>query len=335
DPSREREILSNITSHGGETFEEYIKVLFSVLFDLSKSYQIRYLTESSALGKEIDSALANTPKVFPKKAVVACSGVEGAYSQQACDRLFSLPSIMYFKNFEGVFQAVAQGLCKYGILPIENSTYGSVLPVYDLMTDYRFHIVRAYKMTISHSLLVKPGTEKSQIREIWSHEQALGQCSEFLKTFKDVQIIPCDNTAEAAKKVATSERTDMAAIASKNCTELYGLKVLEDSVENSGNNFTRFICISRDLEIYPGSNKISLIVNLPHKPGALYATIAKFAALGLNLSKLESRPIPGKDFEFLFYFDLDVSDCSPEVIRLLSDIEKRSNYFAFLGCYSE
>lgn len=334
DPSREREILTKMTTQGGETFEEYLKVLFSVLFDLSKSYQLRYLTDESLLADQIRSAIAHTPPVFPKKVVVACPGIEGAYSQQACERFFSLPTLTYFKNFEGVFQAVDRGDCRYGILPIENSTYGSVLPVYDLMKDYQFHIVRGYKMTISHSLLVNEGVQLSDIREIRSHEQALGQCSKFVKGL-DVVAVPCDNTSIAAKQVADSGRNDIAAIASKNCAELYGLKIIADSIENSGNNFTRFICISKELEIYPGSNKISLIVSLPHKPGALYATMAKFAALGLNLTKLESRPIPGKDFEFMFYFDLDISNCSEEVIRLLCDIQRRCDFFSFLGCYSD
>lgn len=334
DRSREREILGEITERGGEEFEEYLKVLFSVLFDMSKSYQIRHLTGEGELAKKLEEARKNTPELFPKKAVVACQGIEGAYSQQAAERLFSIPKIVYFKSFEGVFQAVREGLCRYGILPIENSVHGSVLPVYDLMRDCRFHIVRSLKMSISHSLLAKEGTVLSDVKEILSHEQAIGQCSRFIEK-SGATATAVENTAVAAKAVADSPRKDLAAIASKNCAELYGLRVLADSIENNGNNFTRFICISRDLEVYPGANRISLVLNLPHRPGMLYSTIARFAALGLNLTKLESRPIPGKDFEFMFYFDLDASVWSDELVRLLSHFEKTLDQFTFLGCYGE
>ena len=334
DRSREREILGEITERGGEEFEEYLKVLFSVLFDMSKSYQIRHLTGDGELAKKLEEARKNTPELFPKKAVVACQGIEGAYSQQAAERLFSIPKIVYFKSFEGVFQAVREGLCRYGILPIENSVHGSVLPVYDLMRDCRFHIVRSLKMSISHTLLAKEGTSLADVKEILSHEQAIGQCSRFIEK-SGATATAVENTAIAAKMVADSPRTDLAAIASKNCAELYGLRVLADSIENNGNNFTRFICISRDLELYPGANRISLVLNLPHRPGMLYSTIARFAALGLNLTKLESRPIPGKDFEFMFYFDLDASVWSDELVRLLSHFEKTLDQFTFLGCYGE
>lgn len=334
DRCREREILIGITERGGEEFEEYLKVLFSVLFDMSKSYQIRHLTGDGALAARIAQAREKTPVLFPKKAVVACQGIEGAYSQQAVERLFSIPKIIYFKSFEGVFQAVRQGLCRYGILPIENSVHGSVLPVYDLMRDCRFHIVRSLKMSISHSLLAKEGTRIADVHEILTHEQAIGQCSRYIEEL-GVTATPIENTAVAAKAVADSPRLDLAAIASKNCAELYGLRVLADAIENNGNNFTRFICISRDMEIYPGANRISLVLNLPHRPGMLYSTIARFAALGLNLTKLESRPIPGKDFEFMFYFDLDATVCSDELIHLLSHFEKTLDQFTFLGCYGE
>ncbi|GAP39273.1 bifunctional chorismate mutase/prephenate dehydratase [Flexilinea flocculi] len=335
DRKREREILVQTAELAGEEYAGYAKVLFSTLFDLSKSYQNRILVHKGKLADEIAAALVNTAKQFPSKAVVACQGIEGAYSQMACDRIFSLPNILYFRHFEGVFQAVQNGLCRYGILPIENSSYGSVTMVYDLMKKYDFHIAKSLKMLISHSLLAKPDTRMDMIKEIVSHEQAIGQCSEFLRGHKDIKITVCENTAIAAQMVANSDRTDIAAISSKNCADLYGLTVLNDSIQNSEINYTRFICISKELEIYPGADKISLMLTLPHRPGSLYTTIAKFAALGLNLTKLESRPIPGKDFEFMFYFDFDASIYSDEVIRLLCDLEAGPDQFEFLGSYSE
>ncbi|MDO5553023.1 MAG: prephenate dehydratase domain-containing protein [Planctomycetia bacterium] len=333
--TREREIMTRVTSQAGEDFEEYAKILFSILFDLSKSYQIRLLTGEGKLATEISNALETTPQLFPSKAVVACQGIDGAYSQQACDKLFSIPEIIYCRHFEGVFQAVDSGLCRYGILPIENSMYGSVRSVYDLMKDYHFHIARSVRLCVSHTLLAREQVDISQIKEIISHEHGIGQCSEFLRKHKEIKVTLCENTALAAKYVADSNRNDIAAISSRNCAELYGLRVLSDDVQNNANNYTRFICISKNLEIYPGANRISLMMTLPHRPGALYSLIARFAALGLNLTKLESRPIAGKDFEFMFYFDMDASVCSRDVIKLLSRFEYGPGQFEFLGCYTE
>lgn len=333
--SREKEILHKVSQQIGEPFDGYARLLFNTIFDASRSCQNNFLARRSDLADRIEKALEETPKIFPNKAVVACQGVQGSHSQAACEKLFEVPSIMYFNSFEGVFNAVEKGLCQYGILPIENSSYGSVGTVYDLMQNYNFHIVRSIRLRISQNLMAKAGTKMSDIREIVSHEQAIGQCGEFLKSLKDVKITVCENTAMAAKMVAESDRNDIAAISSKECVDLYGLEILKTHIQVSDNNYTRFICISKKMEIYPGANRISLILSLPHVPRSLYHAIAKFAALGVNLTKLESRPIPGSDFEFMFYFDLDASIYSPELINLLSELENQPESFVFLGCYNE
>lgn len=333
--SREKEILHRISGEVGEPMDGYARILFNTLFDLSRSYQNNYLSRISDIAERIEKALEETPKLFPKKAVVACQGVQGSYSQAACEKLFEVPSTMYFNSFEGVFNAVEKGLCQYGILPLENSSYGSVGTVYDLMKNYNFHIVKSIRLRVNHSLLAKPGTQLKDVKEIFSHEQAIGQCGEFLKTLKDVKITVCENTARAAKMVAESGRNDVAAICSRDCIELYGLESLNNNIQVSDNNYTRFICISKNLEIYPGANKISLMLSLPHRPSALYHMIAKFSALGVNLTKLESRPVPGSDFEFMFYFDMEASVYSPEFVNLLGQLENQPEIFVFLGSYSE
>ncbi|MGI6005096.1 MAG: bifunctional chorismate mutase/prephenate dehydratase [Christensenellales bacterium] len=335
DQAREREILTRISSQVGEPLDMYARMLYSVLFDLSRSYQHTLAEQETELTKKITRAMEHTEKQFPKKGTVACQGVEGAYSQMACDRLFSMADIVYFRSFEGVFQAVEQGLCEYGVLPIENSSNGSVNSVYDLMRHYSFYIVRSIKMHIDHKLLAKPSVKLEDIREIVSHEQAIGQCSAFLNQHPQIKITVCENTASAAALVAASSRTDIAAISSPGCAQLYGLSVVLDSVQNSQNNYTRFICISKKLAIYPGADRISLMLSVAHKPGALYRMIARFAALGLNLTKLESRPIVGRDFEFLFYFDLEASVFSQDVVRLLGECSAADELFVFLGNYSE
>ena len=335
DRTREREIVSRVTQGMDEQNTAYTKVLFSTLFDLSRSAQDRALQGPSALTDAIRAAAENTPREFPSGATVAVQGREGAYSSFACDRLFQRPSIMYFSTFESVFQAVEKGFCRYGILPIENSLYGSVTEVYDLMSKYNFHIARSVRIKIDHALLAKKGTELSDIREIVSHEQALGQCADFIKSLGDVRVTVCSNTAEAARAAAESGRNDIAALASPDCASLYGLSVLKTSVQNSDNNHTRFICISKDIEVYPGANRISLMLTLPHRPGSLYRMMARFAALGLNLTKLESRPIEGLDFEFMFYFDIEADVCAAPVLGLLGDLDRAPETFNFLGAYSE
>ena len=331
---REREILLKVDDRSPRDLHVYNRVLFTTLFDLSRSYQNRLRYEHGLLNDTIANAIRRNS--LPERGQIACQGVEGAYSQQACEKLFALPGITYFRSFSGVAQAVERGLCQYGILPIENSSNGTVNAVYDLVRDHKFYIVRSLKLHIRHSLVARPGATLDGIREIISHEQALGQCSEFLKAHPEIKAIPVENTAIAAKQVAESGRTDIAAISSIRCAELYNLSVLNDHVQNNENNYTRFICISKELELYPGANRISIMLSLPHRPGALYAIIAKFAALGLNLTKLESRPIPGSDFEFLFYFDLESSVDNPETLSILNELAAApSERFAFLGNYSE
>ena len=335
DKLREREIMGRLTENQSEEMAMYTKLLYTTLFDLSRSYQSRRLYKDSRLVEKVRTARENTPKEFTKQAVVACQGTEGAYSQLACDRLFARPSIMYMSSFQGVFQAVEKNLCRYGILPIENSVHGSVTEVYDLMKKYNFYIARQVKILVSHALLTRGRKLLSQIREIYSHEQAIGQCSDFLAKHPEIKVNIVENTAVAAKMVADSSRDDVAAISSQNCADLYGLTVLSDEIQNSANNYTRFICISKELEIYPGANKMSLIFTLDHRPGSLYNLISKFSALGLNLTKLESRPIPGKDFEFMFYFDLEASVYSEDVLSLLSELEHGQDQFVYLGSYLE
>ena len=332
---RERAVLNRVSDLVGEELESYVRVLYETIFDVSRAYQHQLMGSHSELPQQILCAEQETERVFPARAVTACQGVEGAYSQSACDKLFTLPNIMYFNSFQGVFQAVEQGLCRFGVLPIENSTAGSVNQVYDLMKKHHFYIARSIKLRIDHNLLAKKGTKLSDIKEIFSHQQAIDQCSDFLKSLKGVKVTPCENTAVAAKRVAESDRSDIAAISSRDCAELYGLSILSGTVQNTDNNYTRFICITKNMEIYPGAKKISLMFSVTHKPGALYNVISRFSALGLNMTKLESRPIPGKDFEFMFYFDLNASVYDERVIKLLGEFDDEFDQFTFLGAYSE
>ena len=334
-PSREREVLAKVAQTAGDEMGNYTRVLYSMLFELSRSYQSKKNLSTCPLHEKIANSIDNTPKLFPQAPMVACQGVEGAYSQIACEKIFKNPFIMYFKNFEGIFTAIEQGLCQYGILPIENSTAGSVNKVYDLMIKHNFSIVRTFRMKVDHNLLANPGASLKGIKEIYSHEQAITQCSGFLSTLTGVKVIPVENTAVAAQMVAQSGRTDVAAISSRACGEIYGLGCLAPSVQDKGNNHTRFICISRDLEIYPGSDKTSIMMVLPHRPGSLYRVLARLYTLGINVTKLESRPIPDREFEFMFYFDLETSIYSEEFVQLMCELEDLCEEFKYLGSYTE
>ena len=335
DPAREREKLADIVTKLPPEMEQYGYTLWSMLFEISRSYQRSLNPQPSALRKDIERAIADTQPLFPPAATVACQGVEGAYSQLACEKLFKHPQVMYFKTFESVFSAIENGFCDYAVLPLENSTAGSVKEIYDLMLSHSsFKIVRSTRLKVDHNLVAKKGTKMSDIKEIFSHPQAISQCAKFLDAMPGVKITACENTA-AAEAVAKSERTDVAAISSYNCVELYGLERLAADIQDRSNNYTRFICISKKLEIYPGADKTSLMLVLPHRPGALYQILGRFYALGMNLIKLESRPLPDREFEFMFYFDLETSVYSDEFIRLVDDLDAICEEFQYLGSYSE
>ena len=332
-PAREREVLLS-ASQAAAPYSREARVVFGAMMDVSRSRQAARLAGESPLTQAISRAVAETPATFPQNATVACQGIEGAYSHQAANRLFALPQILFFQRFDGVFQAVEKGLCRYGVLPIENSSAGSVTEVYDLMKGRDFSIVRGTRLHIVHALLTR-GAKLGQIREVISHEQAVRQCAPFLKAHPEIRVTLCANTAVAAQTVANSGRDDLAAIAAPACAELYGLTALPDSIQASDNNHSRFIVISKKPEIYPGANRISLMLTLPHVAGSLYRMIARFSALEMNLLKIESRPIPGRDFEFMFYFDVEASCANPEVLSLLAELESTVSQFAFLGNYAE
>ena len=335
DSRREKELLEKITEMAGEEYDNDIRSLYSLMFELSRSNQRKIVDRPSELSIRMDEAVKNTENLFPEKANVACQGTDGAYSQAAAEKLFKHPSIMFFTSFEKVFSAVDKGLCRFGILPLENSSAGSVNQIYDLMAKYNCSIVRTARVHVRHTLVAAKGVKLENIKEIYSHEQALLQCNDFLGSLKNVKIIPCENTAVAARKVAESGRNDIAAISSKDCAELYDLGIIKENINDMKNNYTRFICISKKLEIYPGADKTSVMMILPHKAGSLYKVLARLYVLGINLNKLESRPLPERNFEFMFYFDIDESIYSPSLKELLCEFESEAQEFRYLGSYSE
>ena len=331
---REREILAKVAEKSGDR-ERFSYHLFSTIFELSRSRQAELITAPTKVEAQVKASLAAGGEVFPQTGLVACQGVEGANSQVACDRLLPRGNIVYVKSFEAVFSAVESGLCKFGMVPIENSSNGSVRAIYDLIQRKKFSIVRSTRLCIRHELLALPGVKMDDITEIYSHEQAIGQCSKFLNGLGGVRVIPCDNTAMAAKMVADSGSRHAAAISSHPCAALYGLQCVNDAIQDSDNNYTRFICITKDPVIYAGANRISLIIACDNKPGALYEILSKLAALGINMTKLESCPVTGRNFEFIFFLELEASVHEPGVLPMLEELERSCANFQFLGSYAE
>ncbi len=334
DAGREEIKLKKVGELAGEEMSAYTRTLFREAMALSRAYQTARLDRPSPIRDRIEKSLATTPQLFPSSALVACQGVEGAFSQKACEKLFADPQILYFSNFEGVFAAVAQGLCRYGVVPVENSTAGSVAEIYDLFMKYDVSIVRSTRLRVEHCLLAKPGVQLADVKEVISHPQALSQCDNFLKKH-DLLATACKNTAMAAQQVAGSERTDLACLSSVDCAMRYNLNILSRAVQDHEGNTTRFLCIAKPGEIYPGADRTSIMMILPHKPGSLYQALSKFHARGLNLTKLESRPLPQSDFEMMFYFDLGCSIYDPRLTQALCELEGEVTTLAYLGSYQE
>lgn len=332
---REREILADVEKKSGD-MELYAHRFFSNVMELSRAYQNSLTARRAPLVDMICDSRLPADAVFPQNGTVAVSGVEGAYAQQAADTMFPRGTVLFLKNFEAVFNAVESGLCQYGIVPVENSTYGSVRDVYHLLQEHDVYITRSIRINVRHELLAPAGTKLANIKEIYSHEQAIGQCEQFLKSLPgDVKIIPVTNTAAAAKMVADSDRNDIAAIASHEAGQLYNLKTVRDNIMDSANNYTRFVSIRTTPAVYPGANRISLIFTAEHRPGALYDIISMVSALDLNMVKLESAPLVGSDFEFAFYMDITASVWDEGVLALLAYLEQACDSFIYLGNYPE
>ncbi|MBE5742433.1 MAG: bifunctional chorismate mutase/prephenate dehydratase [Clostridiales bacterium] len=331
---REKQIVNRITQGRDDEMKRYLKLLYDTIFFQSKNYQGKFVKTKSQTVEKLREIIGEERKSFPISATVACQGVSGAYSGVAADKLFDISEVTYFKTFDAVFSAVDQGLCEYGVLPIENSNAGSVSQVYDLMKKHKFYIVKSVRVQISHALCAKKGVKVEEIKTVYSHSQALMQCAEHLKRL-GVKTVEVENTAVAAKIVAESEDRSIGAICSDDCAEIYNLCALERAMQDSANNFTRFICISKDMKVFKGADKISVMTSLANKAGSLNKMLNRFATLGLNLTKLESRPIANSQFEFMFYFDFEGEIENENVLNLLGELDNSSDKFVFLGSYKE
>lgn len=329
---RELEILEDVASKCGEQ-GEVIKTVFSAIMDASRALQHKVIGGGVELRNLISNAKCEK-NLTANGEPIACQGVQGAYSGEAAKALFPDSPIDFHKQFEDVFEAVNQNKARFGIIPVENSTAGSVHESYDLIMKYKFFIVGAYDLRVDHCLCAKLGVKFEDIENVYSHTQALSQCNIFLKNF-DFTGITFSNTAAAAKFVSESEKNNIAAICSESAAKKYGLKIIRKGIQNVTNNTTRFIVISKELVIDEDAEKISLIFSAPHRTGSLYRVLGRFSMTGLNLTKLESRPVANGRFDYYFYVDILGSVRDEQTLDLLCALSDELPEFSFLGNYYE
>lgn len=324
-PQREQEILDRVSRQAGELGPS-AAMLYRSIMSISRARQHGLTTEDCPIRELERSACRNLPSPLGR---VVCQGVRGAYSHQAARALFGETELDFVPEFSEVFREVSQGAL--GVVPVENSAAGSVTAVYDLILKYRFFIVGAVDVRVEHCLAA---AAEGPVTRVISHPQALAQCSEMIAS-EGLSVEEFSNTAAAAQAVAQRQEPGLGAICSQDAARQYGLVILKQGVQNVRNNTTRFVAVSREAVLPETANKISLCFSLPHTTGSLYSILERFAAAGLNLTKIESRPIPGRDFEYDFYLDFTGSIHAPATLDLICALHAELPRFSFLGNYSE
>lgn len=308
-----REDLEKIDKILKEKYKNYLMGLDDG--DFSKNLQEKIINEN-----------------FPKKGKIGLGGAKGSYADQVGNIIFPKGEMKYFKQFDQILDAIDKKECDFGILPLENSSFGSVKEVYNLMLERNFYIVGSYKLDINHYLLGNLDANLSDIKKVYSHPQALGQCGKYIKRHGFIQK-EYYNTALSAKFIKDKKDKSLGAIGSKFAGEIYDLKILDENIQNVSNNYTRFIIVAKDLKIYKNADKISVRLKALDKPGSLINIVEKFKILGVNMTKLESSPIPGSDFEFVFYFDFQGSVNEKRINILLDFLKEKARDFVFMGAY--
>lgn len=275
---------------------------------------------------------------------VAYSGVPGCFAEEAAVRYFAGQSgtgnwqdiceLVPVNSFAAAFQAVADGKADRAVLPIENSSTGSILTNYDLITEYGFYIVGEQSIEVGQCLMAKPETAFSDIQEVFSHQQGLSQSRDYLSRYpwKQTEVY---NTAYAAQMVAESERKDVAAIASARAAELYGLRILHEKTNFKDINQTRFVILAPEVHHSPDNNKVSLMVTLPHVPGSLCRLLSIFSREKINLLKIESRPVAHKNWEYLFFIDFSADTIDARIREILQEVSDFAQTLRVLGYYKK
>ncbi|MCI5500745.1 MAG: prephenate dehydratase [Lachnospiraceae bacterium] len=330
DPAREEEKINSLTALTDNEFNKMaVEELFRQIMSISRKYQYK------VLGSENDSIL--TFKQVDELDVdndtrIACFGEAGAYTEQAMEEIFGKDINSINKlTFKEVIEAVANGEAKYGVLPIENTTTGGITDIYDLLPDYDVSIVAEHVVKVEQALLGKKGAKIEDIRTVYSHPQGLMQCAKFLEEHSYMTTKSYNSTSGGAKKVAEDDDMTQAAIASTRAGKIFGLEVLQESINYESENYTRFIVISNKKIFLSNANKISLLFEIKHQAGSLYNMLANFYYNDLNLTKIESRPIENKTWEYRFFVDIEGNLNDPAVSNALACISEYASKVYVLG----
>lgn len=331
DKVREKQKIEQVKGLVHNDFNRYgIQELFEHLMAMSRKLQYRLLTEEGVLGK---FPFISVDKLDTEKTRVVFQGAEGAYSQEAMKQYFGDKiNCFHVDTFRDAMEALEEGSCDFAVLPIENSTAGSVSEVYDLLVKFENYIVGEQIIKIEHCLMGIPGTSKENIRTVFSHPQSLLQSAKYLSEHPWQQI-SMKNNAFAARKVAEDKDMTQAAVAGAHAAEIYGLEILERGINLDSSNSTRFIIVSNQKIFRKDAGKISICLELPHTSGSLYNMLSHFIYNKLNMTKIESRPIEGRNWEYRFFIDFEGNLSQSEVKNALRGIREEAGSLKILGNY--
>ncbi len=332
DKDRENEKIRTLTGLVHDDFSKHgVQELFQQIMSMSRKLQYQLLAQRGAAGRLPFIAVDDIER---ENIRVVYQGVEGAYSHAAMREYFGKDvNCFHVRKWRDAMEAIAEGAADYAVLPIENSSAGIVADNYDLLVNFENYIVGEQVIKCEHALLGLPGTELSQIKKVYSHQQALSQCEEYLDRHREWQQIPFDNTARAAKKVAEDKDPTQAAVASHFAAEYFGLEVLADHIYYNKANSTRFIIVTNQRIFRRDAKKISICFEVPHYSGALYNILSHFIYNNVNMSKIESRPIPGQNWEYRFFVDFDGNLNDSAVKNALRGIREEAINMKILGNY--
>lgn len=319
DSKREAQVIQkNIELLGNPELSPLIERVFTVIFEESRNMQKKLLN--------IDDE--------SKRKIIGYQGTEGSYSQEAAINFFSEDNAMKsYKEFEDVFKAIESGEINYGVLPIENSSTGSINENFDLLNKYGLYIVGEYFLKVDHNLIGIDGTDIEDIETVYSHPQALSQCRDFLNAYEDWNKINYINTAKSVEYVKNQNDKSMVAIGSERAAKIYDMKIIRKNISDIDNNTTRFAIIGSEIESKNQNDKISVVLTTMHKSGSLYKVIECFSRYDINMLKIESRPIRGKKWEYFFFVDFEGNIMDDKIKEALREIKENSIYFKVIGNY--
>lgn len=332
DKNREREKLAKVSENVSDAFyKKGVRELFEHIMSVSRKLQYQLLTKRGALGR---LPFIGVDALDWESSRIVFQGTEGAYSQAAMEKYFGKDiNSFHVQTFRDAMEAIEEGSADFAVLPIENSSAGAVSEVYDLLVEFENYIVGEVILPIQHTLAGLPGTKLSDIERVYSHPQALMQSAKFLDEYRDWQQISVANTAVAAKKVLEDHVKTKAAICSAYAAEYYGLEVLVDQINHSEQNSTRFIVVTNQKIFLKDASKISICFEVSHESGSLYHMLSHFIYNDLNMTKIESRPIEGQNWEYRFFVDFDGNMAEPAVKNAIRGLREEAKSLKILGNY--